>query len=1085
MAGTDQNKSPAPLKIDAGDFLRTINRSAQAKIVYVENLIKKLGQQAGKNYELTALDNNAIVFEDKSNHSYYSAEIQKNGNRVRIDNIRQIIVNDDRKSDDFDGNVKDLVESLSKDDTKGAERAFRLIELQRFRPTVIPESGIVTTRDGKTRHVPITRALIPEDKVKQISEAFIRATKDRVEITEGRVVRGDFLEDNTKVAIPVTELTRRRVVARTMKEAARNAYLSESFCSLIENIAELVKLEKLEEAVETATKFFSEEQEFCLLKEGEMLELIENSLATSLNFNSILAENVCRLIYKTNLKVNKADIIEAWTKTSALVHESTLLEAVKDLENSDNFSEDYQDLLDSVLNESGDILEARARAYLIALRMLRSVLANVEGEEAAAESLAQMIEALESGNLDTDTIMQAEALLASVSDDIIDSVETFETFDNEPDVDVDLSNEPDIASEPLEMPDIPGFEEPAGMEEPMGALDMGGAPAPEMAGAGAPPMGGGMGMPGMESRDTDVVPIEEMTVRHLSDELRAWQVEGHTFLMEDGYDDCRGQMDRYIKRCVNIGPACDFVRIGFESIRDGMLHGNLMESRKDPYSNSAKVIYKIFEDENQGSGGVEKSSVKETDGGGSAGGKSAGKGAPPSGTPRMDELQGKKTVQKKNVESDGMPKSDTKMKGSGKGHSQDGTSLAENVAMDKPTGNGLQDKGVTNVDGRSANNQGSGSGSHGDHKMGAPTGKGVVGKGTSSSDGRKSGTTEGGSGLEGGDAGAGEPADGIQKKVGSGQSNPGKGVAESKSCPCSDDGECQCDSDCDCGCASVDETQYKWGTKRKAQGGEGGYKKARYENEYMEDIEAIAKTLDESIEVTISSDNGDSWTYRSERVDPSDAISKIVSALDADSMMGGEEEMDMDMGDEAPLGDESPIDALEEPMDDMGEEPMDDMGEEPMDDMDDMGAEDMPMDDMGDDLDTSSEIDQIAADMDAEGPEGLDLDGGDEDIIPAGEEMEDLETDEADVAADEAEIEAGDALDAVDEVEDLADEAEDEAEEAFDEVDEAEDEAEEAEDAIDDEEALEELEPGDDDEDEDEEDDDEDEEDEEGNPFAE
>ena len=267
--------------IDAKTFLRTINNGAQSKIHFFENRVRQMGEKVGKNYRLTSLDVDHLVFEDRNSGTFYWADIKRtNGSvsKVEILNVKPIKIVEEKKSVDFDKNVLALVESLARGNVNEADKAFNLIERQRFRSTVIPESGVVVTRDGVVRKVSVEHDALPVDVVNGIAEAFTRAVSDNVEVTEGRVVRGTFVENDTQFVIPINEMTRRRMVARDLKEHAVNAWQSPTFCKMIGKIGGLVSEGRLADAVTIIRTFFGKEQEFTTLTESEMRMLVENAL---------------------------------------------------------------------------------------------------------------------------------------------------------------------------------------------------------------------------------------------------------------------------------------------------------------------------------------------------------------------------------------------------------------------------------------------------------------------------------------------------------------------------------------------------------------------------------------------------------------------------------------------------------------------------------------------------------------------------------------------------------------------------------------------------------------------------------------
>lgn len=590
----EQKHVPASLNMDARNFLHAINNSAQSKVVFFESVVKRLGQEAKKNFRLVALQPTSLMFEDANTHDYYVGDIKKDGVRYTIDNIKKINVVEEKKADLFEKNCSDLVSAISEQDFKSAEKTFNRIELQRFRSRVIPESGYVMTRDGEVRKVNLNNGTVKESNIPLIVKAFADAVTDSVELSEGQVVSGTFTETGEQFVIPIDELARRRVVARKMRQVAESAHHSPSFQKLVANVAALVSEQKVAAAVEMAAKFLKEEQEFCLLGANGVYKLVESALATQMEFNSFLVNDVAMLMHKTNLKVNRDSIVECWAKTAQKAQNAELLTKAKNLSESESFASDYEVFLEAVFNETGDIDSNRAKAYLTSLRVIRGVLKHMEGQEQLVQDMDRMVGALETDQPATDVIQQAEELLASLSDEIVGRVDNLSNFDRMPGVE----------EEPMPGDGMEGEE---GEEPPVPLPELGDETAgPEVPGMSADEFGGAMGAPmepamaGMESKkkvskplsEGEFTPVEKMSVLELQEELLSWKTDGHIFLKEDGFEDCYGQLNRYIDRCMSLGQPADPVREAFEQIRDVVIDsGNDvdLDMPHDPYAKAVNL----------------------------------------------------------------------------------------------------------------------------------------------------------------------------------------------------------------------------------------------------------------------------------------------------------------------------------------------------------------------------------------------------------------------------------------------------------------------------------------------------------------
>jgi hypothetical protein len=253
-----KHNAASVVEIDAGKFLRIINTGARSQLALFEDRIRKMGQEIGSNWRLISLDSTALMFEDVDNECYYRADVErlKHGN-VKISGIRQVRLVEAKKGEQFSKNVYELVNCLAEDDNKGADAVFNRITAQRFRGTVIPENRLVTTRDGITRKIYLNRG-ISEQSLRNIVESVCKSLKNNVKILRGRVVEATFGGSTFK--LPINEYQQRQTVAKSMKQVAQNAYLSEGFQKRVKDIAAFVSQDKLEEAVRNAADFLIEQQ---------------------------------------------------------------------------------------------------------------------------------------------------------------------------------------------------------------------------------------------------------------------------------------------------------------------------------------------------------------------------------------------------------------------------------------------------------------------------------------------------------------------------------------------------------------------------------------------------------------------------------------------------------------------------------------------------------------------------------------------------------------------------------------------------------------------------------------------------------
>lgn len=436
-ANGQKPKTASVVEMDAAKFLRQINVGAQSQLALFSERIETMGREVKANWSLVSLDGHSLIYEDTDRKLYYLADIKKLGQgRVKIENHRQIRVveSNDKlsKSTSFDKHLGELVDAIYENDNSKADKVFNRITHQRFRSTVIPESGWVVTRDGMSRYVPVAKTIVSREAKANLIDAICEALSENVEVDRGRIVEATFGDTNIK--FPVSELTRRRVVARAMKEQAQKAYASDGFQARMKHIALLVQEHKVQDAVLMATKFLADKQEFCLLNLTEMRQLASDTMATQGCFNSLLSDDIGELLYRANCRVNRDSIIHEWRETAKLTEYAPLVENVRLLDESKDFEKDYVGFLASIFTEDMSTKAAKAGMYLSALKDMRNVLAKSESDNELINSLDEYIVRLESAGEEVDdaTLMEVEELVASTSENLMKDVSSLADFDTIP-----------------------------------------------------------------------------------------------------------------------------------------------------------------------------------------------------------------------------------------------------------------------------------------------------------------------------------------------------------------------------------------------------------------------------------------------------------------------------------------------------------------------------------------------------------------------------------------------------------------------------------------------------------------------------
>ena len=652
VIGNQKRFSAPVVEMDAGKFLHSINAGAQSQVTLFAERVQKLGEEFGRKWVLESLDSRSLIFRDED--QYFRADVQRLGkNRVRINNIASIRVTESKKEGLFQKNLGELIDAISEEDQSKADGCFNRLMAQRFRSSVIPENGIVQTRDGKLRFVKVANRIVSEKNTERIVKALFEALGATVKITRGRIVEAVY--DEQPIKFPVSELTRRRVVARAMKSVAMEAYLSEGFQNRVRDVAGQVQkggIADLEVAVKSLLPFLKEEQQFSLLTLNEMIHLIGDVLATQCCFNEHLAENVGKVFFRTSCITNRQDILESWKKTAKMAENASLLENVQKLETTKNFEGEYQDFLRGFFTEDMSTKTAKAGMYLVALKNMRKVLKDSKTDEDVVESLEQLITRLETSKEDVDdaTLMEVEELVSSSSETLMQDVQSLSDYDEIPAPD-ETKQEPEMFGGDLG--DKAG-DEAGGPGLPLGDEEAAGGVAGLLAGESRNRAGGineatkkckkcGKGCKCVDGKCTCEsgtcnecagASMEEikrtvstLNAGELKLELKEWSENAPKFVAEDGLGFAARQLKAYIGRCEELEEAELYG--AFNQILESIQNVETTEAEvidSDPYSHPASGAkldsnYRIEEDHITWKKGMKQSKV-----GGQIGGAETAKG---------------------------------------------------------------------------------------------------------------------------------------------------------------------------------------------------------------------------------------------------------------------------------------------------------------------------------------------------------------------------------------------------------------------------------------------------------------------------
>jgi hypothetical protein len=423
-------KKSEPVKIDSRKFLSIINDSAQSKIAFFEDRVKEIGKSLSKDYRLAALQPSDLVFEDVNSNEYFIANHSKNNGRIEISNIRPVEIYDNEKKQLYFESCLKLVNAIEENDQKEMGNAFSRMKAQRFSSRIIPEHGYVVGRDGISRKVNVVEGATIAAKVKrQIVEAVVDSLRDKV-VVENNTVVSAYFNDGEPVNLPVTKWAGRKLIAKNMRETAKDAYLSPGFQNRIAKIAKQITEGKVAGAVSFIKPFLLENEEFTLLTKKELHKLVESTLATKAVFNQQLCEDVATLVYRTNLKVNRDTILNEWMRIGKFCEHPTLIENVHKLEESRKFEASYDCFL-QMLFEAISNREVAAEALATTLDSLKTRTPRISESNDLSSKLASLVSRLRSKNVDDNAINEAEDLIATIQEEL-SAQDTLQDYDSMP-----------------------------------------------------------------------------------------------------------------------------------------------------------------------------------------------------------------------------------------------------------------------------------------------------------------------------------------------------------------------------------------------------------------------------------------------------------------------------------------------------------------------------------------------------------------------------------------------------------------------------------------------------------------------------
>lgn len=418
------------VKLDSRKFLGAINNSAQAKIAFFEDRLQKMGQSADKNWQLVALRDQDLFFEDRDNNQFYLADHSTDHGKVNINNIRPVQIFEKEKREVFEDACGKLVDAIEENDQRGMQAMFNTMKKHRFSGRSIPHSGVIRCRDGVIRHVPVaTESIIEQEARPKLIRAIVEGLQDRVIVENGAVVSANF-NDGSPVKLPVTKWATRKLVAKRMRDTAANAFWSEGFQRRVAQTASLVAEGKIDEAVKFISPFLDEMEEFTLLNREQSQTLVENALATQAIFNQQLCDDTATLFYRTNLRVNRDKILSEWKNIARRTEHPVLAENVQVLRETKNFEAAYDRFL-GLIFEAISNREVAAEALASTLEVLKDKTPRIKESHDLSSKLNGLIDRLQDPNFDDAAIYEAEDLIATIQEELAAN-ESLSNFDQMP-----------------------------------------------------------------------------------------------------------------------------------------------------------------------------------------------------------------------------------------------------------------------------------------------------------------------------------------------------------------------------------------------------------------------------------------------------------------------------------------------------------------------------------------------------------------------------------------------------------------------------------------------------------------------------
>ena len=413
-----------PQQIDVRKFIRVINNGLNTQLNEAAEAVRKAGDKVNRNWELVALNGTELLFEDATSDQFILAKYVAKPH-PQISDITPVEIIDEGKQDEFAEACKLLVESVEAEDKKAVNSAFNRMSLHRFSSHVIPASQRIRCRDGNVYQLPVNEnRIFNSDEIGQIiNEAKTHYTSGVV-IKEGKIVAYNGSGSSLKID-PIVPFTAR---ARQLRQVAFKGHENTKFRNAVLESASLLAEGKTEDSAKRIGRALQIDEEFTLLRESDMITVVENCLATQAIFNDKLAQDVGVMAHQLNLKVNKKKIVQEWRKTAKKAGSTVLLENVHRLENSTNFPGAHSKFI-AILFEDAGGRDTKILMLRTTLEKMTNDIPGIAKDPNLNEKMQSLIGRLKGEQVDEATMFEAEDVVAAVGDELQDT-ETLDDFDN-------------------------------------------------------------------------------------------------------------------------------------------------------------------------------------------------------------------------------------------------------------------------------------------------------------------------------------------------------------------------------------------------------------------------------------------------------------------------------------------------------------------------------------------------------------------------------------------------------------------------------------------------------------------------------